>query len=739
MAVIQKLRGSGVVVIVIIAALIIFVIGDILTGRNSGRGAGSDDINIIGEVFGEKITNTEKDALLQKTVKDLQERDPNFDLNSEENIRGIFNGNQNLPGIWTELVDGKMMPVILNKAGIAFSEFDLTYNLTGEHPYSQLTQIPDFQTNGKFDGKKAESLYKQAKSNPGLKKYFENIISIIKKDVPKNRYYSYISKSWFTPKTVDQYKYVATVQGSYGKMVSLPLTTIADKDVKVTDEDIQNYIDENKGRFKQEQSRDIQFVAKSLIPSAKDTADAIKEANAFATSFKNKATTDTTVGQYIKKVNLHNPQLVNKDTLLSKVFDRFSQVPVGELFGPVFDGKSQYFVMRKTAQTKDTAGALAKIRHILISTRDLKSNKKPLKDSLEAFAFAQELLGKIQKGEPMAKLASEFSTDGNAAQGGVYDWTPVNNWVPEFKKFASTHKKGDIGIVKTTFGYHVMRMEEDPDDQLVSFVFERSELTPGAETIKAANSIIDRIYAASIGGNAAKFEKAIETEGKTDAEIKVRLASGIKTDNLGINGIESRDLVRSIYVWIFDKSRKVGEVSRFTNDKTVALVRLEAAKEDGTAKPADVRAKVEPIVRNQKKAKMLKEKFDNALKSAKNVDALAAALKTTVTPINKVSQNASGFTLSNENIILGVICGQPIGKMSTVIEGNQNVAVVIIDKRDDVDFTKATNLTKTQGQMDMFFSNLQFLPRLLDAPMKKMAEIKDYRYKQDNSGKGWVW
>lgn len=735
MAVIQKLRGSGVVVIVIIAALLIFAIGDILNSSNRMSSKGSD-MSVLGEVFDEPITVQEKNALYEQKIKEYQ-RDPNFQPTMEF-FQGLFNGSNGRPGLWDELVEAKTIGQFIKKAGLKFTENDLAYQLYGEHPYSQMGQIPDFQTNGVFDGRKVQDYYKKAKSDANLKSFFNSMINAIKQDVPKNRYFTYISKGWFTPKSVDQYKYAATVQGNYGKMVVLPTSNIADKDVKVTDKDLQEYIDQYKERYKQQESRDVQFVLKNIIPSAKDTADAVKEAQAFVASMSKKAKTDTSAGKYVAKVKLHSPE-ITKDSNVAKVLQRLSSAPVGDVIGPVFDGKSTYWVMRKISEKKDTANAFAKVRHILIMTSDLTKNKKPIKDSVEALAFAQELLGRVQKGEPMDKLARDFSADqGSAANGGVYDWTDVNQWVPEFKKFALTHSKGERGIVKTSYGYHVMQMEENPDNMDVSFVFEQTELAAGTETTKAVQVVMDRIYNAAVDGNSDKFEKAIQKEGNTDAEVKIRIGQQIQTNNLFIPGIDNKEMVRTIFMWLFDDKRKEGDINRFNNDKMSIVMRVDVAREEGYAKPKDVRAKLEPVVRNILKARKLKEKFETALKSNKTMDALAKALGTNVVDLNKVAQNGSGFTLNREYTILGVICGIETGKMSKPIEGDQNVAVVLVDKRDNVDLAQA-NVSKAMNQMDFYFSNIQFLPRLMDGPIKKLANLKDYRYKQDNSPQGWIW
>lgn len=109
------------------------------------------------------------------------------------------------------------------------------------------------------------------------------------------------------------------------------------------------------------------------------------------------------------------------------------------------------------------------VRHILIQPEDseLSSDDEGYEADVEAKDAeakqkAEDLLSQWKAGEAtedsFAELAKENSTDSNAAQGGLYEDVTLGTMVSEFEDwcFDPARQSGDTGIVKTTYGYHIM-------------------------------------------------------------------------------------------------------------------------------------------------------------------------------------------------------------------------------------------------------------------------------------------
>ena len=101
------------------------------------------------------------------------------------------------------------------------------------------------------------------------------------------------------------------------------------------------------------------------------------------------------------------------------------------------------------------------VGHILFRSTDENNQSTPEKDA-EARKEAEETLIKVNApNSDFAALVKELSEDpGSKETGGKYTVMKNNQFVPEFENWAvdTSKKVGDTGIVKTSYGYHVMKL-----------------------------------------------------------------------------------------------------------------------------------------------------------------------------------------------------------------------------------------------------------------------------------------
>lgn len=75
---------------------------------------------------------------------------------------------------------------------------------------------------------------------------------------------------------------------------------------------------------------------------------------------------------------------------------------------------------------------------------------------------AEEILAKVKEGQrSFEDLAKEFSADGSAAKGGDLGWFGKGTMVKEFEEATIKLQPGQVSdLVKTRFGYHIIKLEE---------------------------------------------------------------------------------------------------------------------------------------------------------------------------------------------------------------------------------------------------------------------------------------
>ncbi len=103
-----------------------------------------------------------------------------------------------------------------------------------------------------------------------------------------------------------------------------------------------------------------------------------------------------------------------------------------------------------------------KVKHILV-----KSSENDSKESQEiAFEKAKKISAKLKKGESFEDLAKTESETSLKATGGDLGWLSKGRMIKEFEEAAFKLNKGEISdIVKTTFGYHIIKVEDKKNEK----------------------------------------------------------------------------------------------------------------------------------------------------------------------------------------------------------------------------------------------------------------------------------
>ncbi len=696
MAILGKIRQRSFILIVIIAlALFSFVLADVInsggfasTSNNVGSINGKD---IAFEEFRLKVANTEKSGQGMSTTQAVNR-------------------------VWEQEINVALLTEELEKLGIRISEKHLIETLKSDPNFGQ---NPSFQNELKqFDINKYRE-YIKASSNPQEVEYFESTETSANINAKYQLYSSLVKGGFFTTQNDAKFKYEMQNNKVSFDYVAVPYSSIKDSDVAVTDQEIMDYMKKNEKKYKSEETREIEYVVIEDQPSDNDKTDIKNKLSALlnARVVYNKATAvnDTVVGfantpNVIEFVNAnsdfpYDSTYVGKSDLPAEHAEQIFNLAEGQIYGPYQYG--DYYALSRSMGRK--AGAKARASHILISYTGSRAQPKEDRTKEQAKVKADELMAQINANpDSFTMLAFTVSEDqGSAQKGGDLDFFGPGQMVPAFNDFVFNNPVGKTGLVETEFGYHIIQVTDKQDAVRLATIAQKIEASEKTSEVAYTNAVKFEVAATE-----KSFEAALK-EAKLTAVPPVRVKAF--DENLGQLGAQ-----RQVIRWAFEKDTDVNTIKRFEIAKVGHLVaRLKKVNEEGLMNIEDARVRVEPILKNKKKAEKIMAKMKGT-----SLEAIATANAVQV-------QNAADITLESPMVaasgyepkVVGLAFSTAANKLSAPIEGNASVFVL-----------KTTTVTKALPTQDysaqlnaLKAQSAQGVNRVFPA-LKEKAEISDTRF-----------
>ncbi|MGB7333027.1 MAG: peptidylprolyl isomerase, partial [Terriglobales bacterium] len=159
-----------------------------------------------------------------------------------------------------------------------------------------------------------------------------------------------------------------------------------------------------------------------------------------------------------------------------------------------------------------------KVSHILIKTPlpapGAKEDEKAIAD---ARAKADDVLKQVKAGGDFAKLAEKYSDDpGSAKSGGELGWIGRGRTVPEFEKAAFSLGKGQTSdLVKSSYGFHIIHVEDKQQAHLKTLAEAKSEIEEKVKQEKAARATESAANALLSQARTDGFDASVSAKGQT--------------------------------------------------------------------------------------------------------------------------------------------------------------------------------------------------------------------------------
>ena len=705
MAVLNKIRQRSLFLILIIAlALFSFVLADLF--RNSDALTAKSQ-NIVATINGKDIT---REDFLQKVEIAQKQAGPTATTT------------QIMNRVWDQEVRQAIMETQFEALGITVEKDQMRDLLR-----TALATSPEFLNEvGMFDENKLNEYIANLKetSAEGYTSWINYEKSLAANALQQN--YFNMVKAGLTG-TLAEGELEHKLEGNKVDIsyVQIPFSSVVDSTIEVSKSDIKSYISKNEKQYKVDASRDIRYVEFKEAATIEDEA-AIKTGiegllndkeeynKALKTSEKVIGFRNTTNNEGF--INSHSDikfenRFVFKSGLPASVADSIFDLNVGDIYGAYKDN-GYYNITKVIEVTKQPDSVQA--RHILIPfVGSRAATEETILDRDTAKSQADSLLVMFKANKSnFADVAKELSADtGSAEKGGDLGYFTSGRMVPEFNDFTFEGKTGDVGVVETVFGFHIIDIVDQKNIQRAI------KVGTLARKIEPSEATISKVFrdASNFEINVGKkdFDKVV-----TENNYAARPINGIKVLDENIPGIGNQ---RPIVRWAFEDDAKVGAVKRFNVTGGYAIVQLVAKHDEGLMSVEDATVTAMPAIRKEKKAQIIRNRV-----SAKNLEDLAKAENTSVkfaSAVNMKNPTLSGA--GREPLVVGAAFALKEGQASKLIDGNNGVYMIKVSKIEPA--VKLDNYQSFANQVEAQKANV-VSSKLYNA-LKEAAEIEDNRAK----------
>lgn len=660
MAVLENIRKRTTVLILIIGlALFAFVISGVFT--SSEFGAGGKVGSSVAEINGNELS-----------IDDFRQK---VELASRR-VGPTASSLQVMNQVWDQEVRNSILGAQFSDLGIGIEQ-DQIVDFLETAGYGQNPQFQD--ANGVFD----PNLFKQTvmdwkvNNPPQYESWLQTEQQIVQM-AKEQTYFNLVKAGLGATLKEGELEYKLATEKMDVKYVRVPYSSIADSTITISKAEIAAYVEKHKDDYKQEKSRDIRFVYFEEKPSEADDQavkasiakllddtveyNAQTDRNDTLKGFRNTTDMDAFLSRY-SDVQFDTVYKAKKE-LPSSVADTLMSLQVGQIYGPYKDGVS--YKITKMMDRKPNGSV--KSSHILITYEGAtRANPDIKRTKEEAEEKAKELFAKVKNNvEDFTAFARDNSDGPSAPQGGDLGYFQQGSLATEFNDFIFSNPVGEVGLVETDFGFHIIKVDDKED--IVQLATMSREVVASEETTNALFTSATKFEMETIADQ-GEFSKIASSN-----EYVVRPVNSIKELDENLPGL---GLQRNVVQWAFNEDTKLGDIKRFNINNGYAVAQLSGKYKEGSMAPEDASMTVLPILRKQRKAEQI-----IAASKGKAMDAFAKDNNVSVSTASALTVKSPTIPgAGSEPIVVGTAYGMATGETSGLLEGNTGVFMIEVTKR----------------------------------------------------------
>ena len=690
MAILQKTREkAGMAVSIIIALALLSFIIDPQTLETAFNAMSSR--NDVGVINGKTISylDFQQDVDKFTTINEMVTGSSAQSEQQQEQVRNAA---------WQSLLDRYLFVKNAKAAGIRVGEEEMKDLLAGDMVSPVVSQNPAFMDeNGNFSKDALQNLINNISQDQTgmLKEYWNYIQNTVYTQQFYAKYGSLFTNSNFQNPLMLRRAIAENNNTTNVDFVMVPNYGM-DTTVKVSGDEIRKYYESHKNMFKQNASRDMEYVVFEVKPSEADinaTNEAIgKVYDEFSTTDNMKSflarNSEKGLNEYWYKAG----ELSTVNSGISEFVDANAQGT-----SPIVSDNNVFYAARimATAQIPDSVY----VRHIL------------LQGATET--KADSLLNVLVKGENFSNVAASYSADTRSAadgeQGNV-GWMTQTYMIPGFESVL-TAQVGKPYIVKTQYGTHIVEVAKRtaPVAKKQVAILEKTALASG-ETFNSYYAQASK-FSKIAAGKYNNYKTAVDSMGLYSHPMKVTEA----TSSYG-----SISQAKEVTRWVFDN--KVGKVSEIitVNNNYLFVATVTGIHKEGIAKIDEVKEAIRQQLYAQKASEKAAADIAQKIQGISDLQAIADTLHSSVsTGVDVRFASLAGQGLDPK--FIGAASVAPEGKICGPVAGTIGTYIFKVNSRDTGSFYTEDDARNAATQMNNYTTQM-ILP-----VMMMESDVRDHR------------
>ena len=648
MAVLETIRVKlGVFITVLIAvALLSFIIDPSTLQSVSSSMSSKYD---VGEINGKSISYTDFQTDVDKFTT-INEILTGSSVQNEQQQISIRNT------AWQALIDQYLFVKNAKAAGLSVGEEEMVDIISGEIASPVISQNPAFcDENGVFSKEALLQFisYIESDQTGRFKLYWDYLQEAAMTQQYYAKYMSLFTQSNFANALMLS-EQVAENNNTFDvEFVMVPFGFAMDTTIVVSDSEIKKYYESHKKFYKQQASRDIEYVVFEVIPTAEDVAAANQALIAVYDEF---ATTN----------NMKSFLLANSDRQIDNTW--YKEGELNSVSKAVND-----FVFSKDA----------KVSEVIVNGN--------------SFYAVKVMDSKMVPEQVYVKYAAANSETLDAdLEAAEAQWIPQT---PGFEDVMVAPKGSKVTVNGLVF--QVLDVKDLALRKKVA-ILEKTAVA-SKETVNACYAKANT-FATKSAGKYENFQNAITEEGVYAHPVNKMLESA--------NRLGSIEGTKEVTRWAFEA--KQGEVSNIMtiNNNYFIVAALTGARKEGYTDIKEVASSIRNILYNEKAAEKKAAEVAEKIAGLSDMAAIAEALGTTVSTKEDVaftSMTSQGL----DPMFIGAASVSEDGKIYGPLAANVGVYVYKVTGRDTGSFFTEDDANARAAQMTMY-STQMLLPVMME-------------------------